>query len=113
MEKTIMIDDKAVRFRSSGATALRYKMQFNKDFLAEILKLNSLQKLNFQEAAPSDFNSIDFEVFYNISWTLAKTADPSIPDPLTWLDTFDTFPLLDILPELQELITSSIQAKKK
>jgi hypothetical protein len=44
---------------------------------------------------------------------LAKTANPSIPDPITWLDQFDEFPLMEIIPELQDLIIASIQSKKK
>ena len=56
---------------------------------------------------------LDFEIFYNIIWVLAKTADKKVPDPITWLDKFDEFPLLEILPELQDLILASIKTKKK
>jgi len=56
---------------------------------------------------------LDMEVFYNICWTLAKTADNSISEPLEWLDTFEVFPLMEILPELQELMMSSLSSKKK
>ncbi|MED4354070.1 hypothetical protein P9265_17320 [Schinkia azotoformans] len=117
MEKTLTIDGKKVRFKSTGATALRYKAQFKKDYFSEILKLNQLSKLKIDEnghldVENVDLNAIDFEVFYNISWSLAKTADKSIPDPLTWLDGFDEFPILDIIPEVQDLIVESIQAKK-
>jgi hypothetical protein len=114
LEKTITIDGKQVRFKSTGANALRYKMQFRKDYLVEIMKLDSLGKItNVQDLDPSSLEGIDFEVFYNIAWTMAKTADPTIPDPITWLDSFDEFPLLEIVPELQEMITSNIQGKKK
>lgn len=113
MEKTVVIDGKEVRFKSTGATALRYKAQFRKDYLTEILKLNSLNGLNLGEASPEQLENVDFEVFYNIAWTLAKTADPSIPDPLTWLDRFEEFPVFDIFPELQDMIVATIQGKKK
>ena len=39
MEKTITIDGKKVRFRNSGAVMLRYKMQFGKEFLAELAQM--------------------------------------------------------------------------
>ena len=55
----------------------------------------------------------DFEIFYNIIWVLAKTADRTIPDPLAWLDGFDEFPLFEIIPEIQDLIAASIKSKKK
>ncbi|MFC3883751.1 hypothetical protein ACFOU2_09660 [Bacillus songklensis] len=113
MEKTIVIDGKQVRFKSTAATPLRYKAQFHKDYLVEIIKLNSLGKLDKENIDSGNINDLDFEVFYNIAWTLAKTADPSISDPITWLDDFEEFPLLDILPELMDLIMSTIQGKKK
>lgn len=118
MEKTLTIDGKQVRFKSTGATPLRYKMQFGKDFFSEILKLNALNDLKVNEQGEVDldsfdYNKIDFEVFYNIAWTLAKTADPSISDPLTWLDSFNEFPLEEILPELQDILVATLQQSKK
>jgi hypothetical protein len=113
MEKTITIDGKQVRFKSTGATPLRYKAQFQKDFFKEILKMNSLKNLKAENIKPEDIEMIDFDVLFNITWVLAKTADSSIPEPITWLDGFEEFPLMEIIPELQELIYASIQSKKK
>lgn len=113
MEKTLIIDGKEVKFKSTGATALRYKAQFRKDYLAEIMKLDSIGKLNTENMDAEGLEGIDFEVFYNIAWTMAKTADSSISDPITWLDGFDEFPLLEIIPDLQEMILTTIQTKKK
>lgn len=113
MEKTIEIGGKQITFKSTAATPLRYKAQFGKDYFAEIMKLGSLAKLNKNKIDYKIFAEADFEVFYNIIWVLAKTADKTIPEPITWLDSFDEFPLFEILPEIQDLITSSIQTKKK
>ena len=116
MEKTITIGGKDVRFKSTGATPLRYKAQFGKDYFKEILKLNSMQKLKDikpENIKVDDLEDLDFEVFYNISWALAKTADKGIADPITWLDEFDEFPMIDIIPELIDLILSSLKTKKK
>ena len=114
MEKTIVIDGKHVRFKSTGATPLRYKAQFHKDFFVDILKLNSLKKLKMGEnLTAKDIEIVDFDVLYNITWVMAKTANSSIPEPLEWLDSFDEFPLMDIVPQVQDLIGSSLQAKKK
>lgn len=119
MEKTIVIDGKNVRFKSTGATPLRYKAQFGKDYFKEILKMGVYEKLsklntkNIKNIKPEDLEGLDFEVFYNIAWTLAKTADKEISDPITWLDTFDVFPMVEIIPELTDLITASLDSKKK
>jgi hypothetical protein len=62
---------------------------------------------------PNVLASLDFEVFYNISWIMAKTADPTIPEPMEWLEQFDEFPMAQIIPELQDMMTSSFQSSKK
>lgn len=113
MEKTIEIDNKQITFKSTAATPLRYKSQFGKDFFVDIMKLSSLDGLNSKKINVEKIEKLDFEVFYNIIWVLAKTADKKIPDPITWLDGFDEFPLFEIVPELQDLILASIQTKKK
>jgi len=113
MERTIEIDGKQVRFKSTAATPLRFKAQFKKDYFAEIIKLNKLSKFKEDKTNYEALESADFEVFYNIIWTLAKTADKSIPEPIAWLDEFEEFPLFEIIPQIQDLITASIQTKKK
>ena len=108
------IDGRQVKFKSTGAFLLRYKAQFGRDALRDIFKL--------QDAVDSknrikNIDALDLEVFYNLVWTLAKTSDPSIPPPLEWLDTFGEFPLAEIVPEVIDLIFSSlgttVEPKKK
>lgn len=115
MEKMIVIDGKETRFKTNGATPLRYKAQFGKDFFKEILKMKPLENMsgNKKSNDVKNLEAIDFEVFYNIAWIMAKTADSNIPEPITWLSEFDEFPLLEIIPEIQELITSTLQTSKK
>jgi hypothetical protein len=114
MEKTITIDGKAVLFKTNGATPLRYKAQFGKDYFKEILKLAPLQNMaGKKKMSAKDLEVLDFEVFYNIAWIMAKTADPSISDPITWLEGFDVFPMADIIPELQDMMLASFEATKK
>ncbi|WP_088825657.1 MULTISPECIES: hypothetical protein [Listeria] len=120
MEKTIKIDNVDVRLKSTGATVLRYKQQFGKDYFSELLKMTkaiepmrSNKNDNLDELNAEDLSLLDFEVIYNFVWVLAKTADPEIPEPIEWLDSFDTFPIMDILPEIEDLLSASIQTKKK
>jgi hypothetical protein len=116
LEKTIVIDDKKINFKTNGSTPLRYKAQFGKDYFKEILKLAPLEKLMGKKKSQisiDDLDALDFEVFYNIAWIMAKTSDPTIPEPLEWLDGFEEFPIADIIPELQELMASSFQTSKK
>ncbi|MFS0783521.1 hypothetical protein [Bacillus sp. 1P06AnD] len=116
MEKTIVIDGKNVSFKSTGASALRYKAQFNRDFFADVSKLAALEKLIKSKEAennPEIIEKIDFTFFYNIAWVFAKTADKEIKDQMDWLDSFDSFPIMDIIPELKDLIAITLQSKKK
>jgi hypothetical protein len=115
LEKTITIDGQDVKFKSTGATPLRFKAQFGKDYFSEIMKLDGLKNLRGKkgEINTKVIGSLDFEVFYNIAWTLAKTANKEIDDPITWLDKFETFPIMEIIPELQDMIIATIQTKKK
>ena len=109
MEKTINIDGKEVALKSTGATPLRYKAQFGKDFFVELAKLENLTK----KKGTNDLDTIDFELFYNLTWLFAKTADNTIPSPMEWLDTFDSFPIHDVMGEIMELVTACISTKKK
>ena len=113
MEKTLTIDGKEVRFKSTAATPLRFKAQFGKDYFSEILKLGKLTNIKKAKNNYEELAKIDFETFYNIIWVLAKTADKKIPEPIEWFDSFEEFPLFEIIPEIQDLITNSIQCKKK
>ena len=114
MEKTITIDGHQVKFKSTGAFLLRYKAQFGRDALLDIFKLKAAVD---SEGRIVDINALDLEVIYDLVWTLAKTADPSLPPPLDWLDTFSEFPLAEIVPEVTDMIFSTlgstVQSKKK
>lgn len=111
MEKIINIDGKDVKLKSTGAYLLRYKAQFKRDAVKDLMKL--YESFDEETEELTDYNALDMEMFYNMIWTLAKTADSNIPPPLEWLDTFSVFPLNDILPVAMELITSSIQTSVK
>ena len=116
MEKTITIDGKQVNFKSTGAAALRYKNQFGRDFFVDVTKQISLQKLanvNNENFNPDDLDGADFEFFFNAAWVFAKTADKSIPEPMEWLDQFNEFPIMELIPDLMELIERNMVAKKK
>ena len=114
MEKILNIGGRQVPFKTSGAFLLRYKAQFGRDAIADIAKLNNVFD---KKGKVKNLSALDLEVFYNMVWTMAKTADKTIPPPIEWLDSFDVFPLMDILPELYDMIisnfTTSVDIKKK
>lgn len=115
MEKILNIDGRNVKFKSTGGYLLRYKSQFKRDAIQDIFKLANA--INEKTREIVNIDALDLEVFYNLVWTLAKTADPSIPPPMEWLDTFSEFPLMEIIPEITDMIfscmKSSVPSKKK
>lgn len=119
MEKTIYIDDKPIPLKSTAGTMKRYKAQFQKDYFAELMKLAKLMgtsdesTFDLNKISYEDLGNLDFEPLYNFIWVLAKTATPSIPDPQTWLDEFDSMPISEVFPQIIDLLESSIQSKKK
>lgn len=114
MEKTVRIDGQNVKFKSTGALPMRYKAQFGRDFFQDLFKMQAVvDAKNKEQPTLEDIEKMDFDTFYKIIWTLAKTADKNIPEPMEWLDTFGEFPIMDVLDEVMEMIESTIQAKKK
>lgn len=108
MEKIITIEGKEIKFKSTGGTPLRYKAQFGKDFFQELVKLSESKKdgqVNLKE--------FDLDIFYRMTWILAKTGNPDIPGMLDWYDSFEDFPIFEIIPDIQDLIFSTIAGKKK
>lgn len=117
MEITLTIDGKQVPFKSNGAVTKRYMMQFQRDLLKDIMSMGIVD-IDFKNTSETEQlrwmrDNIDFNMFYDIAWVFAKTANPSIPDPLSWLDTFDEFPIIDIIVPLQDLLEKTIGSKKK
>ena len=124
MEKTLKIDGKNVTFKVTGGTLYRYEQQFKKSFLADAASLSNFEetkkkkkvkqpdgKITFQDEY--DFTKLNLELVYNISWTMAKTADPSIPDPQAWLDSFETFPITEIIEPIMDMLQKSIEMNPK
>lgn len=108
----VKIDDKKVKFASSGSTPIRYKAQFQRDFFKDIFELGKLEGIE-ANATMKQLQKINFDTLYNLVWVLAKNADKDIPEPEEWLLSFDEFDLFKILPQVQDLLSDSLQTTKK
>lgn len=102
MELTIVVDGKNLTLKSTAATLLRYEAQTGRNFLATLAEI---------ESSNGDYTSINLTMVFEIVWALAKTADPTIPEPLTWLDGFSEFPILNHMEMIMGVITKSIVTK--
>lgn len=115
MKQNIEIDGKQVPFRASAAIPRIYRMKFHRDIYKD---LRSLEKsIGDGDEESSNLDLFSLEMFENIAYTMAKHADPEIPDDVEeWLDSFNTFSIYQVLPELIKLwglnVQTDVEAKK-
>ncbi len=111
--KTIEIDGKEVTFKASAAVPRLYRIKFGKDLYRDFA---DLQKNVDENNSSLDIGSL--EVFEQISWVMAKHADPdNVPDDIDeWLEQFNIFSIYEVLPKLIELwgmnLQTQVEAKK-
>lgn len=115
MMKQIEIDGKRVSFKASAAIPRIYRMKFQRDIYKDLKVLEKSMGENSEESSNLDMFSL--EMFENIAFVMAKHADASIPNtPEEWLDSFNTFSIYQVLPQLIELwglnVKTDVEAKK-
>ena len=115
MKRNITIDGQEVPFKASAAIPRIYRMRFHRDIYKDLRDLEKGIDKNDPENSNLDLFSL--EMFENIAYVMAKHADPSIPDtPEDWLDSFNTFSIYQVLPQIIELwglnTKTEVQAKK-
>lgn len=98
MERTIHIDGKDVPFKATAATIRNYRALFGRDLLVDFKKLEA------EILAEETLSPETLTIFENFAYTMAKQADPTIPDTADeWLDTFNMFSIYLVLPQIVEL----------
>ena len=103
MEKTVKIDGKNVRLKSSAAIPRMYRNIFGKDIFKDMMALK--KAMDRKKKQGDDLPVENLEMFENIAYIMAKHADPNhVPNDIgKWLDHFETFSIYQILPEIFEL----------
>ena len=112
ISKNIIVDGREVAFKASAAVPRLYRLKFRRDLFSDFAKLQS------KVGDSNNIMNIDsLEMFEDIAYTMAKHADPAVPDtPDEWLEQFNVFSVYEILPQLIELwglnIEQQIESKK-
>lgn len=119
MDKTIEIDKKKIKLKSTGATPLIYRNQFNRDYFADLMGLSKTfpsnengEMIDERDWTKEQIEQVDLQPLYNFLWSVAKNADSTIPEPIEWFGQFDSFSIVEIMPEIQDLLMNSVQGKK-
>ena len=112
MDKVLTIDNKAVGFRATGSTPMRYRHRFGRDIFDDLLTI----KKDVDKG--EGFSMKALEAFEYLAYIMAKQYDQSIPEtPEDWLDNFESFSIYDYLLEILDLwaqneSTTSVAKKK-
>ncbi len=138
MEKTIKLGEKDVRISNNTKWMLIYRNQFGRDilptlmpliasgidivngFLNETGKTSEIEVEDVLKVMDGDaiinalihLGSFELIDLINITWSLAKTADDSLPDPERWTEELDAFPLDVIIPEVFGLVFKGVISSK-
>lgn len=113
--KKIGIDGQDVLFKASAAIPRIYRLKFQRDVYRDLRTLE--KSIGEGDEEHSNLDLFSLEMFENIAYTMAKHADPKIPDDVEeWLDGFNTFSIYQVLPELIKLwglnVQTDVEAKK-
>lgn len=108
MEKILTIDGRRVPFKTNGIALLLYKQQTGRELIPDLFRL--LGGVKPDDIAKNDLGlvNLDTQVLYDVCWTFAKLADPSIPPVMEWAGGFERFPLVDVFKEILELVLDCI-----
>lgn len=107
MEKVLIIGGKEIGMKSTAGTMMRYRNQFNRDFIKDLVRLQ--EKLSNKIDTGADFEALDLDIFDKIAWCMAKTYNNDIPDIEHWLDEFETFDIMQVLPDIMGLLIANME----
>ena len=116
IEKTVMVGNREVKFRSSASVPRLYRLKFRRDIFKDLSRLEK----SFRDKGDEEESSLeieDLEIFENVAYIMAFHADPTIPGTIDeWLEQFEMFSIYEILPEILELwgtnLIIEVQSKK-
>ena len=140
IERTIQIDGKPVRLRSSAMLPRIYRAKFGRDLFKDFNDLDkdfkknrskkkapaedepetdveNVEEENIPEETGSTISAAHLEVFENIAYAMAWHADPSTPDIEEWLEQFNIFSIYEVMPVIVTMwnasLKTSVVPKKK
>lgn len=103
MERTVTINGKPVKLKASAMNLLIYQSEFNEDIFkakAEFLKATDGDRV--------DLTKVNAVALAKMVWTLAKTADNTLPDFNTWLESLDELPVVELYTTNYELFLTNM-----
>lgn len=138
MESIIKIGDKDVRVNNRAGWTMTYRDQFGRDIVPTLMplfagaldvvsgliketgKIDSVEFEDILAVADGDalinafihLSGFEFVEILYITWAMAKEADNSIPEPKTWIRSFEEFPIDEVVPEVVKLAFTGMVSSK-
>lgn len=98
MTKTVTIDGREIKLKSTALTVYKYREVFGSDLVVDMQKLQ--ESINNKD----ELGTMDLTVFMKVAYIFAKSADPTIEETCEeWLDTFETFSIYEVMPEIMDI----------
>ena len=114
IEKTVTIEGKEWKLRSSALLPRKYREKFGKDLVLDMRTL-----ANAYKDEDKMLSVFDIEIFERVAWIMLDYAGEDVGNsPDEWLESLDSpFSIYDVLPTILELWntnnkTTSVPRKK-
>lgn len=120
MREIVTIDGKEVKLVSHGGTPFIYKQEFGSDFFADLMVLiksldatDNIDGFDLSKVTYEQLDHIDLGVLYQLIYVFAKCGNKELPGMLEWLESFDEFPVFDLMEPINNVIGSLLKRSKK
>ena len=115
IEKTITIEGRPAKIRSSALIPKLYRAYFGRDIVKDMRQLAKAYKTlkdlpkdaTDEQREEAQLSVLDLEIFENVSWIMLKHGGEDVGEtPDDWLDGLDgIFSVYEVIPEILTLWT--------
>lgn len=114
MERTVEINGKKIKLKATNQTPFIYRRYFRKDFIQELSRsFNCIPtNLNMNNSTDREFiaENINTTFFYEMIWTLAKTANRKIPKMKEWLQNVPESLILELAVDASDMVVPLVKS---
>lgn len=98
MEKTIDLNGRKIKLKTNGGILRRYRAWIGRDIVSDMdYIISAMGNMKPNEDIPIDV----LTKFEDVAYAMARYADDTVPETADeWLETFETFDIYLVLPEI-------------
>lgn len=120
--KVIELNGVETTLEVNALSKLTYKRHFNANMLSDMMTmLGGTDNLVLMANNQANKDALGFKImadmdevmFYQILWTLVRTADESVPPFEKWLADAGDIPTLELIEPVIDILFANLKTKKK